>query len=208
MNTGLTKIEMGLAPMKLAKQNNRRLVIFAALSVLIVLMLGCSTGTYPIDIFPEMHYQQSYKIQEPPSLSAPPGSVPISGGEVLFAFADAESVTSPFPSSQATIQRGEELFRVNCAVCHGAGGQGDGPMQAKLDEAGYSGTVANLTTGATPNRPDGEVFFIISEGWVATLMDMGMSEDAASQFLMPPFRKLISEDDRWMIVHYLRSIEQ
>ncbi len=198
---------MGLAPMKLAKQN-RRPVIFAALSILAVLMLGCSTGTYPLDIFPEMHYQQSYKIQEPPSLSAPPDSVPTSGGEVQFAFTDAGSVASPFPSSQATIQRGAELFRVNCSVCHGAGAEGNGPMQARLEEAGYSGAVANLTTGATPNRPDGEVFFIISNGWVATLMGMGMSEEAASQFLMPPFRKLISEDDRWMILHYLRSIEK
>lgn len=193
--------------MKLAKQNNRRLVIFTALSILIVSMLGCSTGTYPIDIFPEMHYQQSYKIQEPPSLSSPPGSVPISGGEVLFEFTDAGDVNSPFPSSQATVQRGAHLFQVNCAVCHGADGTGNGPMQTKLEEAGYPGVIANLTTGATPNRPDGEVFFIISEGWVATMMEMGMSEEAASQFLMPPFRKLISEDDRWMIVHYLRSIE-
>ena len=192
--------------MKLAKQN-KRLGILAALSIVAVLMLGCSTGTYPLDIFPEMHYQQSYKIQEPPSLSSPPDSVPISGGEVDFAFPDAGDVTSPFPSSQATIQRGAELFSVNCSVCHGTGGQGDGPMQTRLEESGYSGTVANLTTGATPNRPDGEVFFIITHGWVATLMGMGMSEDAASQFLMPPFKKLTSEDDRWMIVHYLRSIE-
>ena len=192
--------------MKLAKQN-RRLGIFTALSIVAVLMLGCSTGTYPLDIFPEMHYQQSYKIQEPPSLSSPPDSVPISGGEVEFAFPDAGDVTSSFPSSQATIQRGADLFRVNCSVCHGAGAEGDGPMQPRLEESGYSGTVANLTTGATPNRPDGEVFFIITHGWVATLMGMGMSEDAASQFLMPPFKKLITEDDRWMIVHYLRSIE-
>ena len=192
--------------MKLAKQN-KRLGILAALSVVAVLMLGCSTGTYPLDIFPEMHYQQSYKIQEPPSLSSPPDSVHITGGEVDFAFPDAGDVTSPFPSSQATIQRGADLFSVNCSVCHGAGGEGDGPMQAKLEESGYSGTVANLTTGATPNRPDGEVFFIITHGWVVTLMGMGMSEDAASQFLMPPFKQLISEDDRWMIVHYLRSIE-
>ena len=192
--------------MKLAKQN-RRLGIFTALSIVAVLMLGCSTGTYPLDIFPEMHYQQSYKIQEPPSLSSPPDSVPISGGEVEFAFPDAGDVTSPFPSSQATIQRGAGLFRVNCSVCHGAGAEGNGPMQPRLEESGYSGTVANLTTGATPNRPDGEVFFIITHGWVATLMGMGMSEDAASQFLMPPFKKLITEDDRWMIVHYLRSIE-
>ncbi len=193
--------------MKLAR-HSRRAAAFAALSVLVMLTMGCSTGTYPIDIFPEMHYQQSYKIQEPPSLSSPPGSVPITGGEVDFAFADAGSVTSPFPSSQATVHRGAELFQVNCAVCHGAGAEGDGPMKAKLDEAGYSGAIANLTTGATTNRPDGEVFFIISHGWSATLMEMGMSEEAASRFLMPPFKKLISEDDRWMIVHYLRSIEQ
>ena len=193
--------------MKLAKQN-RRLGIFAALSIVAVLMLGCSTGTYPLDIFPEMHYQQSYKIQEPPSLSSPPDSVPISGGEVEFAFPDAGDVTSPFPSSQATIQRGADLFRVNCAVCHGAGAEGDGPMQVKLEEAGYPGVIANLTTGATPNRPDGEVFFIISHGWAATMMEMGMSEEVATErSLMPPFRKLITEDDRWMIVHYLRSIE-
>ena len=199
---------MGLALMKLTKQN-RRLVIFMALSVLTVFMVGCSTGTYPLDIFPEMHYQQSYKIQEPPSLSAPPDSVPTTGGELQFAFTDAGSVTSPFPSSQATIQRGADLFRVNCSVCHGSDGTGNGPMQAKLEEAGYPGVIANLTTGATPNRPDGEVFFIISHGWEATMMEMGMSEEVASErSLMPPFRKLISEDDRWMIVHHLRSIEQ
>ena len=199
---------MGLALMKLTK-HNRRPGIFAALSVLAVLMLGCSTGAYPLDIFPEMHYQQSYKIQEPPSLSAPPDSVPTTGGELQFAFTDAGSVTSPFPSSQATIQRGADLFRVNCSVCHGSDGTGNGPMQAKLEEAGYPGVIANLTTGATPNRPNGEVFFIISHGWAATMMEMGMSEEVASErSLMPPFRKLISEDDRWMIVHYLRSIEQ
>ena len=192
--------------MKLAR-HKRRTGVFAALSILAAAMMGCSTGTYPLDIFPEMHYHQSYKIQEPPSLSSPPGSVPISGGEVEFAFTDAGNVTGPFPSSQATVQRGEGLFQVNCAVCHGAGAEGDGPMAAKLKDAGYSGAVANLTTGATPNRPDGEVFFIISNGWPATLMALGMSEEAASQFLMPPFKKLISEDDRWMIVHYLRTIE-
>tara|TARA_Y100000590_G_scaffold73177_2_gene80522 strand:- start:5237 stop:5482 length:246 start_codon:yes stop_codon:yes gene_type:complete len=81
-------------------------------------------------------------------------------------------------------------------------------MQEKLKESGYPGAPANLVTGATTKRPDGEVFYIISHGWAATLVAQGLSESAASKFLMPPFRKLISEDDRWMIVHYLRSIEK
>tara|TARA_B100001123_G_scaffold134288_1_gene155857 strand:- start:3541 stop:4008 length:468 start_codon:yes stop_codon:yes gene_type:complete len=155
-----------------------------------------------------MHYHQSYKIQEPPSLSAPPDSVPITGREVLFSFAESKNVDSPFPSSSATRHRGEKLYQVNCASCHGVGGEGDGPMQEKLKESGYPGAPANLVTGATTKRPDGEVFYIISHGWAATLVAQGLSESAASKFLMPPFRKLISEDDRWMIVHYLRSIEK
>ena len=189
-------------------RNNKVLLGLLLLTSLSFLTIGCSTGSYPLDIFPEMHYHQSYKIQEPPSLSAPPDSVPITGREVLFSFAESKNVTSPFPSSNATRQRGGKLFQVNCASCHGVTGEGNGPMQAKLKESGYPGAPANLTTGATTKRPDGEVFYIISHGWAATLVAQGLSESAASKFLMPPFRKLISEDDRWMIVHYLRSIEK
>jgi len=32
---------------------------------------ACSQGSYPVDIFYEMHYQQSYRSNEPPSLSPP-----------------------------------------------------------------------------------------------------------------------------------------
>ena len=189
-------------------RNNKILLGSLLMISLALLATGCSTGSYPLDIFPEMHYHQSYKIQEPPSLSAPPDSVPITGREILFSFAESKNVTSPFPSSSATQQRGGKLFQVNCASCHGVSGEGNGPMQAKLKESGYPGAPANLTTGATTKRPDGEIFYIISHGWAATLVAQGLSESAASKFLMPPFRKLISEDDRWMIVHYLRSIEK
>jgi len=33
-----------------------------------ILVVGCSQGSYPVDIFYEQHYQQSYRSHEPPRL--------------------------------------------------------------------------------------------------------------------------------------------
>ena len=33
-----------------------------------IVLVGCSQGTYPVDIFYEQHYQQSYRSHEPPRL--------------------------------------------------------------------------------------------------------------------------------------------
>ena len=63
-------------------------------------------GSYPLDIFYEMHYQQSYKSHEPPRLSG---------------VADA---VAWFPAPKSTAfdtDSGRYLFDVNCSMCHGAG---------------------------------------------------------------------------------------
>ena len=41
------------------------LLLLAVLST--ALLMACSRGSYPLDFFQEMHYHQSYKVQEPPS---------------------------------------------------------------------------------------------------------------------------------------------
>ena len=76
-----------------------------------ILVVGCSQGTYPVDIFYEQHYQQSYKSHEPPRLS---GS------------ADAVAFFPP-PASTVT-NTGADLYRVNCQMCHGADAKGTGPV--------------------------------------------------------------------------------
>ena len=58
-----------------------------------MLAVGCSQGSYPLDIFYEMHYQPSYKVQEPPRLSPPASAVPWYGS------------TPPEPTSFAGIRR-------------------------------------------------------------------------------------------------------
>ena len=55
----------------------------------------------------------------------------------------------PITSHQATLPDGDELYTELCAVCHGEGGMGDGPVASTL-----TSTVPNLTVLATIN--DGE----------------------------------------------------
>ena len=180
-------------------------LLVAAFSL--TLLAGCSRGAYPLDFFPEMHYNQSYKIQEPPSLSAPADSVPITGRELDYTIDQARLLENPVPLTPATVERGTQLFQVNCAVCHGAfgkGNEGDGPMWQRLEEAGYRpASPGDLTaTGPTVGKPDGEVFLIIAKGFSEAY---GFP---AGQFVMPPWDRLLTTDERWTLVHHLRSLQQ
>lgn len=178
---------------------------------------GLSQGSYPVDIFTEMHYQQSYKINEPPSLSAPSESVPArvalgSGfvldltkphpSEIEYSLAEAKSLKNPVLSEAGVIKRGNILYQTNCAMCHGASGLGDGPMAQHFKEAGYSGVPANLSaSGPSYKKSDGEIYQILTKGFAATY---GVPE---GQMVMPPFGRLLSAEDRWAIVHYIRSLQ-
>lgn len=180
----------------------RRGLLLLAIAVAGVTLAGCSRGSYPIDFFSEMHYNQSYKIQEPPSLSAPSGSVPITGREVEYALGDAAGLVNPVAATAATLQHGQVLYQINCAVCHGATGLGDGPMREILTTAGYPRTPADLTvSGSVSAGEGGMAFLIITKGFAGAF---GMPSD---QFLMPPFGKLLTAEDRWTLVHYLRSVQ-
>jgi len=41
------------------------------------LVVGCGQGTYPLDIFYEMHYQQTFKSHEPPRMAGVESAVPV-----------------------------------------------------------------------------------------------------------------------------------
>ena len=185
-----------------------------------ILLTGCanagtSRGSYPLDWFTEMHYHASFKIQEPPSLSAPTEGVPTTAGrgvdyvrdlsvpspvEVSYSTEEARELQNPVPKIDVAL--GGQVFQVNCAVCHGAAGVGDGPMREKLAEAGYGGKIADLTaSGPTVAKPDGEVYQIITKGFA------GAYGLPAERFVMPPFGKLLTSEERWALVHYIRLLQ-
>ena len=149
-----------------------------------MLAVGCSQGSYPLDIFYEMHYQPSYKAHEPPRLSPPASAVPWYGS------------TPPQPTSFAG--SGKHIFETNCAMCHGVTGEGDGQVLGRMIvDYGYQTTDAALLN---PN--------LKSEA------AKGLDRDALRGVLtggvniMPSFSKLLTEDQIELVLDYVEDCIQ
>ena len=82
------------------------------------------------------------------------------------------------------LEEAGRLFNINCAVCHGAKGEANGPLAEKV------GGVKNIIT-ASPNYSDGRIFFVMEYG-------QGNMGSYASQ---------LSREQRWRIVQYIRTLE-
>ena len=175
---------------------SRRGTLAAAFVLLAVVLAACkpgdparSTGSYPIDIFQEMHYNQTFKAGEPPRLLPPEGSVPVSGG-FIPAVGKAESIdlTSPYPGGAQTVERGALLYRQNCSMCHGLTAGGDGPVGLKFQD--YMGiSPPAFGSGRMGALTPGEAYSSISRGFG----------------FMPRFEGLLSEEDRWALVALIEA---
>lgn len=173
----------------------RRAGILFGLLPLVLLVSACLPGSYPLDIFNEMHYQWSFKKQEPPRLSPPAGAVPITGREVNYTLEQARNLTNPLPRNQQTVDRGRQVFAINCVACHGEQGKGNGIIAAYF-RAAQKPTPADLTAEPVLSQTDGEIFWYITNG---------VERDGVKY--MPPWRNLISENDRWALVAFIRSLQ-
>ena len=97
-----------------------------------------------------------------------------------------ETVANPLKSSQVDLPAARKLYLDKCAECHGEAGKGDGP-QGKM----YDPLPKDLTDASHMNAlSDGELFYKISEGHRP----------------MPAFRKRLTEEQRWQLVLFLRSL--
>ena len=168
----MTSLARQIVYMRRLAGQRPRLLFWSVVVLGAFVLVGCSTGSYPFDIFPEMHYQQSYKFQEPPRLGPPEGSVPRS-----------------VPVAHKT---GQELYAINCAICHGQGLRGDGPvLQLMQTKYGYEPLVnPDLTDPEVQQLPD-EVLVGFITGGVN---------------VMPSFKNLLTEEERQLIVDYLREV--
>ena len=170
-----------------------KLPIFAAIVLLSGLAASCANGTYPLDIFYEMHYQQSFASHEPPRLSPPAGAVPTSGRPVF-------ETENPIPGQR--VEEGARLYEANCVFCHGSTGNGEHPdlqgpvlrsMREKYDyppEGTLYAITPDLTSDFVQNQNDLAIFGWITNGVV----------------VMPSFNKLLTVEERWLLVNYIRTL--
>lgn len=124
----------------------------------------------------------------------PQNSVPITGAitpgytisykalpTVIDSFA---AIPNPTPVSDSSLANGRRYYQVNCAVCHGDAGLGNGPA-TKYGVPGIS-----LITDMTKGRTDGYIYGMLRNG----------------RGSMPSYNR-IEEPDRWDVVNYVRALQ-
>jgi len=129
-----------------------------------------------------------------PSRGNPQYSVPIYGtaragfetsyNQLPNVIDSMSNIPNPTPVSAASLANGRKYFQINCAVCHGEKGMGDGTA-TKYGMVGIS-----LMGDITKNRTDGYIYGMIRNG----------------RGMMPPYNR-IEEMDRWDVVNYLRALQ-
>lgn len=163
-------------------------------------------------IFPDMEWQMKLRPQKPSAFFANgrtsqlpvPGTIPrgqplhTANGPV-YLYEDSPVNTgritgttnfvedSPIATTAELLKRGQQRFTINCTPCHGALGDGNGITK----KIGAMAVVGNLHDKRMVEMPDGELFYVISNG----------------RNLMGSYGASISVEDRWAIIAYLRALQ-
>lgn len=97
---------------------------------------------------------------------------------------------SPAGFASASIAQGAVLYPAHCASCHGAQGRGDGSDAGSLPVP-----PADLTAGHLWEHGDGDLFWWLSHG----------IEAPRSGLAMPGFADVLTEDQRWALIDWVRA---
>lgn len=124
-----------------------------------------------------------------PQLSVPTNGTAMAGFQVSYGAFPATidsmaAIANPVAANDTSLANGRMYYQINCAVCHGDSGAGDGPA-TRFGMPGIS-----IVTDMTKSRTDGYLFGMIRNG----------------RGLMPPYNR-IEEHDRWDVVNYVRGLQ-
>lgn len=101
--------------------------------------------------------------------------------------ASADTLVNPYLIEPLTLPQAQEVYTIYCASCHGYQGKADGAAAKNLKVKPLKfqdKRVAAQTSGA--------LFWKIREG----------------RGEMPPFKELLSEEQKWQMVEYIRDISK
>lgn len=162
---------------------NRAVVALLAVAgaALIVLLLF-SYDFFSIPLPTNMANQESVGFQQGPRLAAPAEAVPIQGPVLI----NGLPASKPLPATADSLERGKALYGINCALCHGSGGKGDGNLSVYFTPKPF-----DLTSQPVQRLQDQDIFLVISGGFA----------------IMPQIGENLSVDQRWDIVNYVRTLK-
>jgi len=190
---------------------------FLALALVVVTVVsiagfrGQHSAKPPIEIFPDMIYQDKVKDQAPSTFFADgvaarapiPGTVaeempaqndywatgkwdPMHWGDGIPVHEACDGGRA-LQIDEANMARGRERYTISCEVCHGAAGDGKGiTSKYGLNNA------ANYHQDKYRQMSDGEIFNTITNG----------------QGQMLGYGYNVAIDDRWRIIMYIRALQR
>ena len=91
---------------------------------------------------------------------------------------------NPIPADDKSKAAGKNVYIAQCLSCHGNSGKGDGPASKDLNPKPH-----DLNEPKVAAQTDGALFWKLTEG----------------RKPMPSFEKLITEDERWHVINYIRT---
>ena len=172
----------------------RRTCRTAALAALLLPLAACEwftdfKRTPKVDTWEAYTYDSIRLHRGQPQLSVPTTGSAAPGYrwsyQPMIGTLDSMSVIpNPTAPSAASLENGRKYYQINCAVCHGPAGKGNG-------SATRFGVIPfPLTTATTVGRTDGYIFAMIRNG----------------RGSMPSYNR-IEESDRWDVVNYVRALQ-
>jgi mono/diheme cytochrome c family protein len=178
-------------------------LIFAFLCVAAVSIAGFRgdfSKRTPIELWPDMNRQPKVKYQAPSQFFADGrgARMPVTGTIAEEMPKELDYLHTgrmggfwgdgiPVPVTSELIQRGQQRYAINCQVCHGAAGAGNGIV----GQYGLVG-IANYHDKRLREMPDGEIFHTITNGKAS----------------MYSYGDKITAEDRWAIISYIRALQR
>ena len=137
---------------------------------------------------PNPNFGDGSTLQRPEPGTIARGSMPLHyAATPQDALRAGEELKSPLDlSSVRARERGAFVFSKFCAVCHGAGGTGNGPVAQR----GYPAPPSLLAEHALKMK-DGQLFHVLTYG----------------QNNMPSYASQLSREDRWNAILYVRTMQ-
>lgn len=180
----------------------RNLIIVALAATLSSLLTGCSGGKNQtnIELIQDMMESPALKAQEydetspnhsamrvPPEGTQPQGFTPYKyGTDAVAAAANQNPMAGEY--TEEVLKTGIKYYTINCAICHGANGEGG-------EQASVAQTMALKPPAVTSDKikgwTDGQIYHVITMG----------------QGMMGPYGAQIPQKHRWQVVNYIRHLQ-
>jgi len=143
----------------------------------------------PYDAFaPNPAFDDGRTLRTPPAGSIARGYMPLQYGTGAEEAGRAgRELENPFKDEPPVLERGRRVFVTFCLPCHGATGDGDGPVARRGVPPPPS-----LKSEKLRAMKDGQLFHIVTFG-------QGNMASYASQ---------LEREDRWKVIRFIRTLEE